>query len=119
MAEMGTTTEVIVPFTVSNIEKCMCSKCPVQAGSSCAQEQIGNLKNEMSNVHVPGNAAPEPQKVPGVYCSSGEATCTDLDPNEECMCKTCEVWAGYCLERGTPMMYFCNNGKAGSLTKLG
>lgn len=117
MADMDSTTEDIVSFTVSNIERCKCPQCPVQAGSSCAQEKIGNLKNEMSN--LPENAAPEPQIVPGVYCSSGEATCTDLDPNEQCMCPTCDVWAGYCLERGTPMMYFCNNGKAGSLTKLG
>jgi hypothetical protein len=117
MTEMGTTTEDIVPFTVSNIERCRCPQCPVQAGSSCAQEKIGNLKNEMSN--LPGNQAPEPQKVPGVYCSSGEATCTDLDPNEQCMCPTCEVWVEYCLDRGTPMMYFCDNGKAGSSSIVG
>ena len=112
MADMGTPTEEIVQFTVSNIQRCRCPQCPVQAGSSCAQEKIGNLKNEMSN--LPESRAPEPQKVPGAYCSSGEATCTDLDPNGQCMCKTCEVWVEYCLERGTPMMYFCNNGKAGS-----
>jgi hypothetical protein len=117
MSEMGTTTEAIVPYIVSNIEKCMCPKCPVQARSACAQEKIGNLEHEMSSLQ--GSQAPEPQKVPGVYCSTGEATCTDLDPNGQCMCTTCTVWAGYCLEKGTPMMYFCNNGKAGSSSIIG
>ncbi len=117
MTEMGTTAEDVVPYSISNIERCMCPQCPVQAGSSCAQEKIGNLKNEMNN--FTGNEIPEAQKVPGVYCSSGEATCTDLDPNEQCMCKTCSVWTEYCLERRIPMMYFCNNGKSGSSSIIG
>jgi hypothetical protein len=110
MSEMGTNVEAIVPYTASNIEMCMCPKCPVQAGSACAQEKIRSLETEMKTSGEGG--APEPQKVPGVYCSAGKASCTDLDPNQECMCKTCPVWGKYCLENGTPMMYFCNNGRS-------
>jgi hypothetical protein len=109
MSETGTTVEVRVPYIVSNIERCMCPQCPVQAGSVCVQEKVGNF-NEVNS--LPGNEALEPQKVPGVYCSAGDATCRDLDPNEQCICKICAVWAEYNLENATPMMYFCNNGRA-------
>ncbi|MDQ1251869.1 MAG: hypothetical protein QG646_980, partial [Euryarchaeota archaeon] len=50
MTEISTTAEDVVPYSISNIERCMCPQCPVQAGSSCAQEKIGNLKNEMNNL---------------------------------------------------------------------
>ncbi len=110
MNETGTSIEVKVPYVVSNIERCMCPQCPVQAKSVCAQEKIGNLQNEMKNLKE--GEVPEYQKVPGIYCSTGKATCRDLDPNQQCICKTCAVWMEYCLENGTPMMYFCNNGRA-------
>jgi len=86
MSEMGTDVKVVVPYTLSNIERCMCPQCPVQAGSVCVQEGIGNLKNEMKSSRE--GAAPEPQKVHGVYCSAGSAACRDLNPNKECICKT-------------------------------
>jgi hypothetical protein len=110
MSEMGTSLEVKVPYTISNIERCMCPQCPVQADSVCALEKIGNLKNEMKNLGE--GEAPEPQKVPGVYCSEGDATCMDLNPNRECICKTCPVWGENCLEHAGTIMYFCNNGRA-------
>lgn len=110
MSETGTTIEVKVPYVLSNVERCMCPQCPVQADSACAQEKVRNLKNEMKDLNE--GETPDYQKVPGVYCSTGEATCRDLDPNQQCICKTCDVWREYCLEFGAPMMYFCNNGKA-------
>jgi hypothetical protein len=73
-------------------------------------DKIGNLKNEMKSLGK--NEAPEPQKVPGVYCSSGIAACSYLDPNGDCICKTCSVWEGHCLEHANAMMHFCNNGRA-------
>jgi hypothetical protein len=110
MSNMSKSAGAKVPYVVSNIERCMCSQCPVQAGSVCVQEGIGNLKNEMKSSGE--GAAPEPQKVPGVYCSAGSAACRDLNPDKECICKTCVVWGEYCLQNAIPMMYFCNNGKA-------
>jgi len=73
-------------------------------------DKIGNLKNEMKSLGI--NEAPDPQKVPGVYCSSGTATCSDLDPKRDCICQTCSVWEEHCLEHADTMMYFCNNGSA-------
>ena len=107
---MTTAVETKVPYTVSNIERCMCSQCPVQAASVCAQETFSGLKNEIKSLGE--GEAPEPQKVPGVYCSTGAATCVDLNPNKQCICKTCAVWGEYCLEHANPMMYFCNIGRA-------
>ena len=110
MSEMGISGEVKVPYAITNIERCMCPKCPVQANSACTLDKIGNLKNEMKSLGK--NEAPEPQKVPGVYCSSGIATCTDLDPNKDCICQTCPVWVESCLEHADTIKYFCNIGRA-------
>jgi hypothetical protein len=110
MNETGTTVELRVPYTKLNIERCRCPQCPVQADSLCAQGKTENLKNETNS--LPGNEALEPQIFPGAYCSAGDATCRDLDPNQQCICKTCAVWAEYVLETAIPMMYFCNNGRA-------
>jgi len=107
---MSISVETKVPYTVSNIERCMCSQCPVQADSVCAQEKFSTLKNEIKSLGE--GEAPEVQKVPGIYCSTGAATCVDLNPNRQCICKTCAVWEEYCLENAKPMMYFCNIGRA-------
>lgn len=40
----------IVPFTMINIKKCMCSQCPVQADSDCVQEKFKSTKKAMENV---------------------------------------------------------------------
>ncbi len=110
MSEMDTSGEVKVPYNVTNIERCMCPQCPVQLDSVCTLDKIGNLKNEMKSLGK--DEVPEPYKVPGVYCSSGTATCSDLDPNRDCICKTCSVWEENCLEHANTIMYFCNNGRA-------
>ena len=88
----------------------MCPQCPVQADSVCTLDKIGNLKNEMKSLGK--DEVPGPHKVPGVYCSSGTATCSDIDPNRDCICKTCPVWGEYCLEHANTILYFCNNGRA-------
>jgi hypothetical protein len=68
MSNMSKSEEAIVPYVVSNIERCKCPQCPVQSDSVCALEKIGNLKHEMNNLRE--GEAPEPHKVPGVYCSA-------------------------------------------------
>ncbi len=110
MSEIDTSGEVKVPYAVTNIERCMCPQCLVQADSVCTLDKIGNLKNEMKSLGK--DEVPKSPQVPGVYCSSGTATCSDLDPNRNCICKTCSVWEENCLEHANTIMYFCNNGKA-------
>jgi hypothetical protein len=107
---MNTSENSKVPYTLENIKRCMCPKCPVQANSKCAMDKLDSLVKALESAGE-GNV-PEPQNVPGVYCSTGKATCQDLDPNQQCICYTCEVWKEYNLGDGTPSMYFCQNGKA-------
>ncbi|WP_292465937.1 DUF2769 domain-containing protein [Methanolobus sp.] len=99
-----------VPYIKGNIERCMCSECPVQADSKCAQDKLERSKKIMANMS--GDDVPDPKEVPGVYCSTGKARCSDLKPDEKCICNTCDVWKEYDLKNSTPSMYFCQNGQA-------
>lgn len=54
----------------------------------------------------------ERDRVPGMYCSTGEALCKDLNPKKKCICPNCEVWKEYKLKEGDPNLYFCQNGKS-------
>ena len=101
---------VEVSYVPSNLERCMCSQCPVQAESACALEKVGNFKDEAKNLEE--GKAPSPQNVPGIYCSAGEASCKDLNPNENCICYTCDVWKEHNLENARVDNHYCRNGKA-------
>jgi hypothetical protein len=108
--KMDTSEDSKVPYTLANIKRCMCPKCPVQADSKCAMDKLDNLLKGLESARE--GDVPEPQNVPGVYCSTGKATCQDLNPDRQCICCTCAVWNEYKLGDGTPSMYFCQNGKA-------
>ena len=110
MNEAGIFIQVKVPYIASNLERCMCSHCPVQVESVCAQQKIGNLKYELRKLGE--GKASSPQKVPGIYCSTGEAVCKDLNSNNECICKTCSVWKEYDLKNANISEYYCSSGKA-------
>lgn len=34
----------------------------------------------------------EPEEFPWLYCATGEASCDDLNFEEECICRDCKVW---------------------------
>lgn len=108
MSNMSKSVEV--PYIASNLERCMCSQCPVQAESACAIEKMGNFKNEARKL-VEGKA-PTPQNVPGVYCSAGEAFCRDLNTNKNCICNTCSVWKENDLANANIFEHYCSSGKA-------
>lgn len=101
---MDTAIEAIVQCTISNIKRCRCTMCPVQTESECAQEKYSRLKNEIENSGV---RALEPQKIPGIYCSIGTATCGDLRFNKQCICNTCPVWEEYNLKNCKVTEYYC------------
>lgn len=108
--KMNTCENVKVPYTAENIKKCMCPKCPVQASSKCAMDKLEKLSKELETTRE--GDVPEPQDVPGIYCSAGRSTCQDLYPEEQCICNTCAVWKEYNLQNVKPTMYFCQRGRA-------
>jgi hypothetical protein len=57
---------------------------------------------------VPLNRA----EIPGLYCSTGTATCLDLDPGKSCICGTCPVFSEYSLAGAKPVGYYCRDGSA-------
>ncbi len=95
-----------VPFSTANVGKCMCPKCPVQAKSQCVSGKLATIKDALAK--KPLNRA----DIPGVYCSTGTATCKDLDPKQSCMCGGCAVFGQYNLGAGLPAGYFCRDGFA-------
>ncbi|MPM36418.1 hypothetical protein SDC9_83014 [bioreactor metagenome] len=103
-------TNFAVPYSRENINRCRCPQCPVQADSKCVKDKLDNLKKEMDI--LPADEVPEPDDVPGAYCSTGRAVCKDLNPGRQCICNTCDVWKEYLLENGKPSQYFCQNGPA-------
>lgn len=107
-----------IEFNMDTIQKCKCPGCPVQAQSSCAMGKLDELKKTMASDPPETAAATEqeiishPERVPGVYCSTGKASCPDLDPSKMCQCGTCDVWKENKLGEGDPGGYFCAQGKA-------
>lgn len=100
-----------VPFTMENVQKCVCKTCPIQGESKCAMDKKQKMM-EMMKTPMPAGMMPKPEDVPGMYCAGGKATCTDLDFAKMCICASCAVWAEHKLMQGKPMGYFCRDGKA-------
>lgn len=96
---------VDVPFNMENVQRCLCPGCPVQAQSECVKDKLSKLQSREGGT-------PAEEDVPGVYCSTGEATCEGLDPNQPCQCGKCEVWKEYNLNEAEPSFYYCAKGKA-------
>jgi hypothetical protein len=98
-----------VPFTQETGMKCVCKKCPVQADSKCAADQKKAVMEAMQKMPE-GMVAPE--EFPGLYCSTGTASCTDFDFTKMCICVSCPIWDEFNLESGKLMGYFCRDGAA-------
>lgn len=93
-----------VPYNKENITRCMCAQCPVQGQSSCASEEIADLDEALQENPL------DREKIPAEYCSSGSASCKDLDFRRTCICGSCPVFAEYNLATGEPAGYFCRYG---------
>lgn len=98
--------ETIVSFTRENAKKCICWECPVQADSSCIK------KNEEKMGEVMSTNFFEPEIVPGLYCSSGVASCKDIDTSKPCICYKCPIFLEFNLSENQPIDHYCKNGKA-------
>ena len=96
-----------VEFNMENIEKCICKTCPVQAESACVKQKKMKVQEMMESKKMP-----DAEMVPGVYCATGKASCSDLDVSKMCQCNECPLWEECDLISGQPMGYFCRDGKA-------
>ncbi len=98
-----------IEFNMENVSKCECPSCPVQAQSACARDQMAKLQETAQAVSAgASDPPPSPGEVPAVYCSSGTASCDDLDFNKACSCPTCDVWR----ENRLTARYYCEEGNA-------
>lgn len=95
-----------VPFTTAEVGSCLCPKCPVQAASACVKDKASSVQSALKKKHL------QRADIPGLYCSTGTATCGDLDPSKSCICGICPVFNRYRLANGKPEGYYCRDGNA-------
>jgi hypothetical protein len=95
---------VKVPFTLENAGRCWCPDCPVQKQSDCVHDLKLTLTDTLEK------SPPNRGKIPGVYCSTGTATCKDLDYAKDCQCPTCGVFDQHHLAKGKPVGRYCRDG---------
>ncbi|MBM4240514.1 MAG: DUF2769 domain-containing protein [Euryarchaeota archaeon] len=100
-----------IEFNMENIKKCLCTKCAVQIESQCVKDKKKMMllitQQDLDSPMMMGS-----DKVPGVYCGTGKATCRDIDTNKTCKCGECPIWEEYNLVIGEPQGYFCREGEA-------
>ncbi len=101
---MNQTISAKIPFSTINVGKCMCPKCPVQSKSTCVSGKLVKIKEALAQ--SPMNR----EEIPGIYCSTGMATCPDLDPKQACICGSCTVFSEYNLGSAKPAGYYCRDG---------
>lgn len=95
-----------VDFDMGNAGKCLCPKCPVQVKSKCVSGKLATIRQTLSKSPLVR------EDLPVVYCSTGKATCQDLDLTQSCICGGCPVFNEYGLAEGTPVGYYCRDGHA-------
>ncbi len=100
------TLKTVVPFTRQNAKKCRCWECPVQGDSQCIKQNSDKMGDVLTTTYF------LPEIVPGLYCSSGVATCDDIDTSRNCICDTCLVFKNYDLKNNKPYGYYCRDGAA-------
>ncbi len=103
---MAQKTNPKVPFVTGSVSRCMCPKCPVQGKSECVKGKLATISSALKADPL------KREDIPGVYCSTGTATCRDLDPKQTCMCGSCPVFAEYKLAGFKPVGYYCRDGSA-------
>ncbi len=101
---MNQTTTGKVAFNSVNVGKCLCPKCPVQTKSQCVSGKLGTISQALSKNPLVR------EDIPGVYCSTGKATCQDLNPKQPCICGDCSVFKEHSLAAGKPVGYYCRDG---------
>ena len=103
---MAQTAGVKVPFQAATVNKCLCPRCPVQTKSTCVSGKLSTFKEALKA------KPPKKEDIPAVYCSTGTATCSDIDTKQSCRCGGCPVYSQYNLDSFQPVGKFCRDGAA-------
>jgi hypothetical protein len=96
-----------IDFCMENIKKCLCKDCKVQIDSLCVRDKL-KIMLLITQQDLDSPMRMDPEVVPGLYCSTGKALCTDIKFQKQCKCVECEIWDKFNLE---PQKYFCKSGK--------
>ncbi len=97
-----------VAWTADNAKTCLCSGCPVQAASAC----VAGLQGKKAAAMAAGmDQMPAAKELAGLYCSSGKATCEDLDFSKNCLCMGCPVYRA----NGLDEWKYCERGSAAEI----
>jgi Protein of unknown function (DUF2769) len=97
-----------IDFSMENIKKCLCNKCAVQIESQCVKDKQ-KIMLLITQQDLDSPMRMDEERVPGLYCSTGRATCQDIDTKKVCKCNECSIWHEYGLES---QRYFCRDGSA-------
>ena len=97
-----------INFTMENIQKCLCTSCPVQENSNCIQEKNMILDDKISQ----GDLMLDADETPALYCLTGETDCSDIDTAKNCICLECPVYKEYQLDNRQPPLIFCQVGES-------
>jgi Protein of unknown function (DUF2769) len=101
-----------VAYEKGNIEKCWCGTCPVQRKSVCAKELHEACEGmETLDYGKGAKALPPPERLGGLYCSTGQTICTDVKFMNLCNCPACLVWG----ENHLASNHYCLQGSADQL----
>ena len=96
---------------MENIKKCLCMRCAVQIESHCVKDKQ-QIMLLIKNQDLDSPMMMGPDRVPGLYCSTGKAICNDIDTKKVCKCNECPIWNQNSLKSSIPGRYFCREGKA-------
>ena len=99
-----------IDFTMENIKKCVCTRCAVQTESQCVKDKL-KIMHLITQQDLDSPMMMGPDRVPGLYCSTGEATCKDIKTKRVCKCIDCPIWNENNLETSDPNRHFCKHGK--------
>ena len=100
-----------IEFSMENIKKCLCMRCAVQIESQCVKDKQ-QIMLLIKNQDLDSPMMMGPDRVPGLYCSTGKAVCKDIDTKKVCKCNECLIWNQKSLKSSIPGRYFCKDGKA-------
>lgn len=97
-----------IDFSMENIQKCLCCRCAVQIESQCVKDKQ-KIMLLMTYQDLDSPMRMDEGRVPGLYCTTGHASCKDIDTKKVCKCNECSIWDEYKLD---PQRHFCKQGKA-------